>query len=163
MDPAPVICFSTVGGFPEYMTLPAPVIDTFSVSLTATSAWDAPVDEISAVLVWSASASNLLAPVMSVTSSSTLPSRKTLAAPVDSIAKLCPESCFAVSRAAPVNFAPERVELEMTTLTPCVDQIFPDFSLDDSPYSLCAVFNSAWVLPLSKVQQWMTIDHVSML
>src|SRR2546421_120915 len=56
------------------MTLPAPVIDTFSVSLTATSACDAPVDEISAVLVWSDAASNLLAPVMSVTSSSTLPS-----------------------------------------------------------------------------------------
>ena len=107
------------------MTLPAPVIDTFSDSLTATSACDAPVDEISAVLVWSDSASNLLAPVISVTRSSTVPSRKTLAAPVDSIPKLRPESCFAVSRAAPVSFAPERVELEMATLIPWLDQIFP--------------------------------------
>src|SRR5437773_4901295 len=93
------------------MTLPAPVIETFSDSLTATSACDAPVDEISAVLVWSDSASNLLAPVISVTRPSTVPSRRTLAAPVDSIPKLCPESCFAVSRAAPVSFAPARVEL----------------------------------------------------
>ena len=98
------------------MTLPAPVIDTFNVSLTATSACDAPVDEISAVLIWSDSASNLLAPVMSVTSSSTLPSSMTFAAPVDSIAKLWPESCFAVRRAAPVSFAPERVGLEIRTL-----------------------------------------------
>src|SRR5438128_3097753 len=112
MDPAPVICFSTLGGFPEYMTLPAPVIDTFNVSLTATSACDAPVDEISAVLVCKDSASNLLAPVISVTSSSTLPSSRTFAAPVDSTATLCPDSCFAVSRAAPVNLAPERVRLD---------------------------------------------------
>src|SRR6266403_5842546 len=33
-------------------------------------------------------------------------------------------------------------------------QIISDFSLDNSLYSLCAVFNSAWVLPLSKVQRW---------
>src|SRR5437870_13845570 len=42
-------------------------------------------------------------------------------------------------------------------------QIISDFPLGNSLYSLCAVFNSAWVLPLSKVQQWMTIDHVSTL
>ena len=81
--------------------LPAPVIDTFSDSLAATSACDAPVEEISAVLVWRDAASNLLAPVMSVMSSSTVPSIIILAAPVDSIAKLRPESCFAVRRAAP--------------------------------------------------------------
>ena len=44
--------------------MPAPVIETFNVSLTATSACDAPVDEISAVLVCKDAASNLLAPVM---------------------------------------------------------------------------------------------------
>src|SRR5260370_36913578 len=101
MDPAPVICFSTVGGFPEYMTLPAPVIDTFNVSLTATSACDAPVDEISAAFGLSGSASHLLAPVMSGPRSSALPSSLALSPPGDLIAELLPGNLFAGARAPP--------------------------------------------------------------
>src|SRR4029077_19706862 len=75
IEPAPVISRSICGGFPMYSTLPAPVMETLSVSLTAIRASPAPVTESSAIFVCNASARRSLAPVMLATNSSTVPSR----------------------------------------------------------------------------------------
>ncbi len=80
MLPAPLISFETVG-FPEYVTLPAPEIDTFKTSVAFTEALPAPLIDNSIARVTSDSASSLLAPFSSPDIAFTLPVSVAFVAP----------------------------------------------------------------------------------